>query len=80
MIEKLERQATGVGPRTPLLEHAAGGHTTLIKHVPPLNLCLSPWVLGEDFYQAAKFGIVQYVRPGCRPSICKVAAAYSLLT
>ncbi|XP_071717613.1 protein LAZ1 homolog 1 [Rutidosis leptorrhynchoides] len=33
----------------------------IVEHPFPLSCCLSDWYLGPDFYQAVKFGIVQYM-------------------
>eukprot|EP00249_Psilotum_nudum_P021553 c28152_g1_i5 orf=572-2083(+) len=57
-IEMMERQAIA-GPRTPLLDHSSG--KAVVKHLFPLNYFLKPWSLGQEFYQAFKFGIVQYM-------------------
>lgn len=46
------------GPRTPLLVHKLG--KAAVKHSFPLNYLLNPWDLGKQFYQAFKFGIVQF--------------------
>lgn len=59
MIQKLDRQGL-MGPRTPLLEHSAGIRA-LVQHPAPLKWCMDPWELGRPFYNAVKFGIVQYV-------------------
>ena len=59
MIQKLDRQGL-MGPRTPLLEHTAGIRA-LVQHPAPLKWCMDPWELGRPFYNAVKFGIVQYV-------------------
>ena len=57
-MESMERQAVA-GPRTPLLVQSAG--RAAVKHSFPLNYVLQPWDLGRQFYQAFKFGIVQFV-------------------
>lgn len=59
VVEKLERQGL-MGPRTPLLENSSGIRT-LVHHPVPLKWCMEPWELGRPFYNAVKFGIVQYV-------------------
>jgi len=59
VIEKLERQGL-MGPRTPLLEHSSGIRA-MVPHPIPLCWCIEPWELGRPFYNAVKFGIVQYV-------------------
>lgn len=59
VIQKLDRQGL-MGPRTPLLEHSAGIRA-LVHHPAPLKWCMDPWELGRPFYNAAKFGIVQYM-------------------
>jgi hypothetical protein len=59
VIQKLDRQGL-MGPRTPLLEHSAGIRA-LVQHPAPLKWCMDPWELGRPFYNAVKFGIVQYV-------------------
>lgn len=59
VIQKLDRQGL-MGPRTPLLEHSAGIRA-LVHHPAPLKWCMDPWELGRPFYNAVKFGIVQYV-------------------
>ncbi|KAJ7295140.1 hypothetical protein O6H91_Y211300 [Diphasiastrum complanatum] len=58
VVEFFERQAK-IGPRTPLLIHSGG--RAVVKHPLPLNFCMPPWSLGQDFYDIVKFGIVQYV-------------------
>lgn len=57
-MESMERQAVA-GPRTPLLVQSAG--RAAVKHSFPLNYFLQPWDLGKQFYQAFKFGIVQFM-------------------
>ncbi|XP_024374814.1 protein LAZ1 isoform X2 [Physcomitrium patens] len=59
VVRKLDRQGL-MGPRTPLLEHSAGIRA-LVQHPAPLKWCMDPWELGRPFYNAAKFGIVQYM-------------------
>jgi hypothetical protein len=59
VIEKLERQGL-MGPRTPLLEHSSGIRA-MVPHPIPLCWCIEPWELGRPFYNAVKFGIVQYM-------------------
>ncbi|XP_024391380.1 protein LAZ1 [Physcomitrium patens] len=59
VIRKLDRQGL-MGPSTPLLEHSAGIRA-LVQHPAPLKWCMDPWELGRPFYNAAKFGIVQYM-------------------
>lgn len=63
VIRKLDRQGL-MGPSTPLLEHSAGIRA-LVQHPAPLKWCMDPWELGRPFYNAAKFGIVQYVSFFC---------------
>lgn len=63
VVQKLDRQGL-MGPRTPLLENSAGIRA-LVQHPVPLKWCMDPWELGRPFYNAAKFGIVQYVSPSC---------------
>ncbi|KAJ7517936.1 hypothetical protein O6H91_21G047200 [Diphasiastrum complanatum] len=58
VVEFFERQAK-IGPRTPLLIHSGG--RAVVKHPLPLNFCMPPWSLGQDFYDIVKFGIVQYM-------------------
>jgi hypothetical protein len=58
-MASMERQAVA-GPRTPLLIQSAG--RAAVKHSFPLNYVLQPWDLGREFYQAFRFGIVQFVR------------------
>lgn len=57
-IQSMERQAIA-GPQTPLLLQRSG--KAAVKHLFPLNYCLKPWGFGKEFYQAFKFGIVQYM-------------------
>ncbi|KAI5061035.1 hypothetical protein GOP47_0023540 [Adiantum capillus-veneris] len=57
-MESMERQAVS-GPRTPLLVQTAG--RAAVKHSFPLSYILQPWDLGKQFYQAFKFGIVQFM-------------------
>lgn len=57
-IESLERQAIA-GPRTPLLVHSSG--RAAVKHGFPIHYFLKPWDLGKQFYQAFKFGLVQFM-------------------
>jgi hypothetical protein len=49
-----------MGPRTPLLEHSSGIRA-MVPHPIPLCWCIEPWELGRPFYNAVKFGIVQYM-------------------
>ncbi|EFJ28171.1 hypothetical protein SELMODRAFT_94216 [Selaginella moellendorffii] len=60
VVDMLERQAIA-GPRTPLLVRSRSSGKAAVKHPIPLNCCLTPWSLGQDFYHIVKFGIVQYM-------------------
>lgn len=63
VVELFEREGK-TGPRTPLLENKADPgkpRRADVEHPLPLSWCVEPWELGQDFYIAAKFGIVQYV-------------------
>ncbi|KAL2643626.1 hypothetical protein R1flu_011213 [Riccia fluitans] len=59
VVELFEREGKQ-GARTPLLENKSGKRAD-VEHPVPLNWCIEPWELGQDFYTAAKFGIVQYM-------------------
>ncbi|KAG6548161.1 hypothetical protein Mapa_010211 [Marchantia paleacea] len=59
VVELFEKEGTK-GARTPLLENKSGKRAD-VEHPVPLNWCIEPWELGQDFYTAAKFGIVQYM-------------------
>uniref|UniRef100_A0A7I4A3R7 Uncharacterized protein n=3 Tax=Physcomitrium patens TaxID=3218 RepID=A0A7I4A3R7_PHYPA len=54
-LEKLE----SIGPHQPLLGHPSDHH--LAYHPVPFNWFLEPWQLGRQFFDAVKFGIVQYM-------------------
>jgi len=58
VIEKLEKQDS-MGPHKPLLDDHSGYH--LVYHPVPFSWFVDPWQLGQQFYGAVKFGIVQYV-------------------
>lgn len=57
-IQKLEKQES-VGPRQPLSGDRSG--YPMAYHPVPVSWFLEPWQLGRQFYDAVKFGIVQYV-------------------
>lgn len=57
-IELMKSQSI-ISSGTPLLEEAYS--FDVVEHPFPLNCCIREWYLGEDFYQAVKIGIVQYV-------------------
>ncbi|CAM6119218.1 unnamed protein product [Calypogeia fissa] len=64
VIQLFEREGK-TGPRTPLLEDKSNPgnkeRRAAVEHPVPLSWCMDPWELGQDFYSAAKFGIVQYM-------------------
>lgn len=57
-VQKLEKQQS-VGPHEPLLADHSGYH--MAYHPVPFSWFLKPWQLGRQFYDAVKFGIVQYM-------------------
>lgn len=57
-VEFMKSQSI-ISSGTPLLEEAYS--FGVVEHPFPLNCCLREWYLGEDFYQAVKIGIVQYM-------------------
>jgi hypothetical protein len=57
-VQKLEKQQSD-GPHEPLLGDHSGYH--MAYHPVPFSWFLKPWQLGRQFYDAVKFGIVQYV-------------------
>ncbi|KAG0626589.1 hypothetical protein M758_2G136600 [Ceratodon purpureus] len=57
-VQKLEKQDS-VGPHQPMLGDHSGYH--MVYHPVPFSWFLEPWQLGRQFYDAVKFGIVQYM-------------------
>lgn len=57
-VQRLGKQGVEV-LQTPLLDEENGNR--FVVHPIPFTWFLQPWELGRQFYDTAKFGIVQYV-------------------